>query len=73
MIAALFILAVVLVPILFRSGCTRRPDDPLIVVDDGGIISAIDDGTTIDDPIDDGITDDGTIVDGTTPVSLIDS
>ena len=68
-IAILFILALILVPMLVRSGCTRRTDDPLVVVDDGGIVNPIDDGTVIDDPIADGVTDNGTVVDGTTPVS----
>ena len=58
-ITALFILAIILVPILLRSGCTRRPDDALAIVDDGAQVNPIDDGTTIDDPIDDGIVDDG--------------
>jgi len=60
-IAALLILAIILIPILLRSGCTRRPDGALVVVDDGAVVNPIDDGTTIDDPIDDGIADDGTI------------
>lgn len=65
-IAVLFILAIVLVPVVFRSGCTRRPDDPLVVVDDGGIVDPIDDGTISDNPLDDGVVDDGTLDDGPT-------
>jgi LysM repeat protein len=59
-IAVLILLAIVLVPILFRSGCTRR-DDPLVVIDDGAIVNPIDDGTTDDTAIDDTIADDGII------------
>jgi LysM repeat protein len=59
-IVALVFLAIILGPMLLRSGCTRR-DDPLVVVDDGAILNPIDDGTTDDDLIDDAIADDGNI------------
>ena len=45
LIAVLLVLAVVLVPILVRSGCSRR-DDPLTIIDDGSIVGP-DDGTAI--------------------------
>lgn len=51
---------------MLRSGCTRRTDDPLVIVDDGGITNPIDDGTTVTDPLNDGVTGDGTVADGTT-------
>ena len=47
-IAALVILAVLLVPVLLRSGCTRR-DEGLVVIDDGTTVGVIDAG-----PVDDG-------------------
>ncbi|MCK4570673.1 M23 family metallopeptidase [Candidatus Bipolaricaulota bacterium] len=59
-IAVLILLAIVLVPILFRSGCTRR-DDPLVVIDDGAIVNPIDGGTTDDPSINDTAVDDGII------------
>lgn len=59
-IAVLILLAIVLVPVLFRSGCTRR-DDSLVVIDDGTIVNPIDDGTTDDTLIDDGVVDDGIV------------
>lgn len=61
-VAVLFILAVILVPMLMRSGCTRRADDSLVIVDDGGITTPIDDGTTVAPPIDDGVIDDAIAV-----------
>jgi len=48
-IAILFVAAVILVPILIRSGCTRR--EPLTVIEDGAI-AVEDDGTTDDIPFD---------------------
>ena len=45
LIAALFVLAVILVPILVRSGCSRR-DAPLTIIDDGTIVGP-DDGTAV--------------------------
>jgi len=44
-IAVVFVLAVILVPILLRSGCSRR-DDGLTIIDDGGAI-AQDDTTPV--------------------------
>ena len=69
LIAALFIVALILVPILLRSGCTRR-DDPL-TVSEAGDGSTVDDQTpilpVIDDETTDGTAGDGTVADdGTT-------
>ncbi|MFC2095197.1 LysM peptidoglycan-binding domain-containing M23 family metallopeptidase [Candidatus Bipolaricaulota bacterium] len=58
--AVLVVVAIILVPILLRSGCTRR-DDPLVVVDDGTILNPVDDGTADDTVIDDTTVDDGLI------------
>jgi len=73
-IAALFILAVILVPIVLRSSCTRR-DEPLTIVDDGG--NAVDGLTAVgpDDSIDsviDDILDSGSdgVDDGTVTAEL---
>jgi len=49
-IAVLFVLAVILLPILIRSGCSRR-EGPLTVIDDGSAVSQ-GDGTTADIPLD---------------------
>jgi len=59
-IVALVLLAIIIVPILIRSGCTRR-DDPLVVVDDGTILDPIIDDSTTDDGADDVTVDDGII------------
>lgn len=62
-IVAVVVVGIILIPLLIRSGCTRR-DDPLVVIDDG---------TVLDPIIDDGVTDDGiddvTVDDGIIPVS----
>ena len=66
-VVALIFLAIVLVPILIRSG--RSPqDDSLVVIDDGTILGPIDDGT-IDAAEDDGSIDDTTIGDEVVPIS----
>ena len=61
-VVALILLAVILIPILIRSGRTPR-DDSLVVIDDGTILGPIDDGTTGDagdgSSIDDATADDG--------------
>ncbi|MCK5245570.1 M23 family metallopeptidase, partial [Candidatus Bipolaricaulota bacterium] len=63
---ALVLLAIILVPILIRSGRTPR-DDALVVIDDGTISGPIDDGTT--DAIgDDSSIDDATVDDGVGPI-----
>lgn len=50
-IAVLFVVAIVLIPVMIRSGCTRR-DDSLTVIDDGTIADR-DDRTISDDiPLD---------------------
>jgi murein DD-endopeptidase MepM/ murein hydrolase activator NlpD len=50
-IAVLFVAAVILVPILLRSGCSRR-DEPLAIIDDGTVVGQ-GDGTRGDDiPLD---------------------
>ena len=48
-IAVLFVAAIILIPVLIRSGCARR--EPLTVIDDG-TIAVEDDGTTDDIPLD---------------------
>jgi murein DD-endopeptidase MepM/ murein hydrolase activator NlpD len=45
LIAAFFVLAVILLPLLVRSGCSRR-NDPLTIIDNG-TIAGPDDGTPI--------------------------
>ena len=49
-IAILFVAAVILIPILIRSGCTRQ-SEPLTVIDDDAI-AVQDDSTTDDIPLD---------------------
>jgi LysM repeat protein len=61
-IAALFILAIIVVPIIFRSGSTPQTDDGLVIVDGGVIVNPIDDGTAGDNPIDGGTIADRTAV-----------
>jgi len=61
-IVAVVVLGIILIPLLIRSGCTRR-DDPLVVVDDGTILDTSSDGTT-DVAADDSSTDDATTDDG---------
>lgn len=61
-VVALILLAIILIPILIRSG--RKPrDDSLVVIDEGTILGLIEDGTTDavgdDSSIDDGGVDDG--------------
>ena len=70
-IAVLFVAAIILLPILVRSGCSRR-DDPLTIIDNGTIVGP-DDGTAIatdDIPLDvfPIATDDGS----TTPLPAIE-
>ncbi|TFH11120.1 MAG: M23 family metallopeptidase [Candidatus Atribacteria bacterium] len=53
-IAILVLVAIILVPMLVRSGCSRR-EDPITVVDNGVVVAPpADDGTTADHPITDG-------------------
>ena len=68
-IAVLFILALILLPLLIRSGCTRRTDVGLDIVDDSGVVTPVDDGTTVENPVDDGTIADGTTEDGATASS----
>jgi len=56
-IAVLVVLAIILVPMLLRSGCTQRTTDPLAIVDDNTITNPIDDGTALDGSADDATTD----------------
>ena len=44
------LLAIILVPMLIRSGCSRR-DDPIVVVDDGTSVDPTTDGVVTDDPV----------------------
>jgi len=59
-VAILVVLAIILVPILIRSGCTRR-DDPIVVIDNGTSVDPIDDSTMDDIAIDDTTVDDGIV------------
>ena len=62
-IAVLVLVAIVLIPLLLRSGCTRR-DDPLVVIDDGGTAGPVDDGVVTDDGTTTPVVDDPVIDDG---------
>ncbi len=65
-VVALILLAIILIPILIRSGRTPR-DDSLVVIDDGTILGSIDDGTT-GDAGDDSSIDDATVDDRVGPI-----
>ncbi len=67
-IAVLVVLAIILVPMLLRSGCTQRVVDPLVIVDDNGTTNPSDDGTVADGTTDDGNTD-ATTNDGSSTVA----
>ena len=58
-VAVLFVFALILFPLLMRSGCTRSTDVGLDITDDNGIVNPVDDGTTVEDPVDDDVIDDG--------------
>lgn len=65
-VVALILLAIILIPILIRSG--RKPrDDSLVVIDEGTILGLIEDGTT-DAVGDDSSIDDGGVDDGVGPI-----
>lgn len=65
-VVALILLAIIVIPILIRSGRAPR-DDSLVVIDDGTILGPIDDGTT-GDAGDDSSIDDATVDDGVGPI-----
>ena len=62
--AVLLLVAIILLPMLIRSGCTRQ-EDPIDVIENGVVVNPpVDDGTTEDNPI----VDDGGVDGDTTAI-----